>query len=115
MTSPTSGATPSHTPKMSDVLTDVRQLGLWPPRTIAIRKLSRLSVMPSVRSAITRVPRDLASEAGGPALQVGSYPLLCRGQGPEPNAGRNRRATGAVCPPPPPVCVIRVALDRPAG
>src|SRR5262245_50391840 len=78
---PTSGARPSQRPKMKDVLTDVPKLGLSPPSTIEMRKLSRLSVNPSVRSAITCAPRaTLGAEAVDLALQVGSYPLLPRGQ-----------------------------------
>src|SRR3954465_591797 len=83
-TSPTSGATPSQRPKMKDVLTDVRKVGLSPPSTSEIRKLSRLRVNPSVSSAITGVPRAGAANGRDPALQVGSHPLLLRvDDGPE--------------------------------
>src|SRR3954465_12275301 len=53
MKMPTSGATASHMAKMNDVLTDRPRVGFRPPSTIEIRKLSRLKVNPSVRSAIT--------------------------------------------------------------
>jgi len=49
---------------MKDVVTEVRKLGFIPPSTIEIRKLSRLRVNPSVRSAITCLPRALAAEGG---------------------------------------------------
>src|SRR5689334_11229340 len=79
-TIPTRGAMPSQRAKIKDVLTDRPRLGFRPPRTIEIRKLSRLSVNPSVSSEITRVPPPLAADAGELALQLGSYPLLPRGQ-----------------------------------
>src|ERR1700744_1909649 len=50
---PTTGATPSQTPKMADVLTDVRKGGLSPPSTSELRKLSRLRTNPSVSSPST--------------------------------------------------------------
>src|SRR5215212_4549495 len=77
---PTSGATASQRAKIKEVLTDRRRVGLRPPSTIAIRKLSRLRVSPSVNSEITGRPRPLAADAGDLALQVGSHPLLARGQ-----------------------------------
>ena len=51
---PTTGATPSHTPKMADVLTDVEKVGLSPPSTSELRKLSRLRTNPSVSSPNTK-------------------------------------------------------------
>src|SRR5829696_497888 len=91
--SPTSGATPSHRPKMKDVWTDVRRLGLSPPSTSEVRKLSRLRVNPRVTSPITCGPPALAVEAGALTLQVRSYPLLPRGQASDPSVGRNLETT----------------------
>ena len=50
MTMPISGATPSQSPKIADVLTDCLKVGLSPPSTSELRKLSRLSVSPSESS-----------------------------------------------------------------
>ena len=47
MTIPTSGAMPSQMPKIADVLTDCLKVGLSPPSTSELRKLSRLRVNPS--------------------------------------------------------------------
>src|SRR3954451_21604389 len=94
MMSPTSGATASQRPKMRDVLTDRPRVGLSPPRTIEVRKLSRLRVTPRVRSEIIRFPRTLAARTGDAALQVGSHPFLRRGRGArDPNVEPNRDAT----------------------
>src|SRR4051794_38030410 len=82
MMSPTRGAAASQRPKMADVLTERRKVGLSPPSTSEVLKLSRLRVRPSVSSAIIRFPRTLAAEAGDLALQVGSHPLLASGTSP---------------------------------
>src|SRR4051812_13185607 len=82
MMSPTRGAAASQRPKMADVLTERRKVGLSPPSTSEVLKLSRLRVNPSVSSAIIRFPRTLAAEAGDLALQVGSHPLLASGTSP---------------------------------
>src|SRR3954470_10487848 len=96
-TIPTRGARPSQRAKINEVLTDRRRLGLSPPRTIEIRKLSKLSVSPSVSSEITGTPRPLAADTGELALQLGSYPLLPRGQvSRDPSAGRSRGTTEKV-------------------
>src|SRR5947209_8118107 len=50
---PIAGVTPSQSPKISEVLTERATVGLSPPRAIDTRKLSRLSVNPSDRSANT--------------------------------------------------------------
>src|SRR4051812_40555611 len=87
MTSPTSGAAASQTPKMAEVLTDRRRVGLRPPSTTDVRKLSRLSVKPSVSSEITWLPPNrpacshCAPPSGTPAAS-------------EPNIAANRGSTG---------------------
>src|SRR5689334_1336264 len=58
MSIPTAGAMPSHNPKIKDVWTDWRKVGLSPPSTIDIRKLSRLRVTPRTRSVITGFVRS---------------------------------------------------------
>src|SRR5436189_1623958 len=61
---------PSHRPKMKEVLTDRRRVGLSPPSAIAIRKLSRLRVNPRVRSEITWLLENVGVEASDlPRLQ----------------------------------------------
>src|SRR3954469_15294989 len=87
---PTSGATPSQRAKMQEVLTDRRNVGLSPPSTIEIRKLSRLSVNPSVRSEITCCSRTIDVHPGDLQLQLGSPPLLPRGRSLPKSSGRNR-------------------------
>src|SRR3954468_14909958 len=87
---PTSGATPSQRAKMQEVLTDRRNVGLSPPSTIEIRKLSRLRVNPSVRSEITCCSRTVDVHPGDLQLQLGSHPLLPRGRSLPKSSGRNR-------------------------
>src|SRR4051794_6443753 len=67
---PIAGVTPSQSPKISEVLTDRATVGLRPPRAIDTRKLSRLSVNPSERSANT-----------GLETVGGSRPAICHGSG----------------------------------
>src|ERR1700753_1619150 len=66
---PTTGATPSQTPKMADVLTDVRKVGLSPPSTSELRKLSRLRMNPSASR-----PNPLDHSRGPHPLQPQSQP-----------------------------------------
>src|SRR4051812_41736861 len=87
---PMSGATPSQRAKMQEVLTDRRNVGLSPPSTIEIRKLSRLRVNPSVRSEITCCSRTVDVHPGDLQLQLGSHPLLPRGRSLPKSSGRNR-------------------------
>src|SRR3954452_13480295 len=87
---PTSGATPSQRANMQEVFTDRRNVGLSPPSTIEIRKLSRLRVNPSVRSEITCCSRTIDVHPGDLQLQLGSHPLLPRGRSLPKSSGRNR-------------------------
>src|SRR3954452_1261539 len=87
---PTSGATPSQRANMQEVFTDRRNVGLSPPSTIEIRKLSRLRVNPSVRSEITCCSRTIDVHPGDLKLRLGSHPLLPRGRSLPKSSGRNR-------------------------
>src|ERR1700759_123147 len=90
---PTTGATPSQRPKRADVLTDRRKVGLSPPSTRELRKLSRLRIKPSDSSPNTNcsptglrvqrvpcdrepmtAPQDLSACTGAGS---GRYVLLC--------------------------------------
>src|SRR4051794_21049842 len=132
MMMPTSGATPSHRPKMKEVFIDVRTVGLRPPSTIEIRKLSRLRVNPRVRSAITWPSRKLQRVRGWNALidaamsslQVRPKPAPpTRGQGPRNltpagpalQAEEDGSATGGECSHPPPRAGRRRPGEPPAA
>src|SRR5690348_12636385 len=65
MSSPTSGMTPSHRPKIKDVFADWRTLGLRPPSTMDVRKLSMLRVNPRTISPIISSPSSPLGHHGG--------------------------------------------------